>query len=94
MVEDDLVNSLTLEQVMKEYDVVNEFISDDTNLGEDDLLKTPTENDIIVNVDYEFRIKKNNSLFITFRWNKLRHMDMGSMIRIKHIHDDYLIVIK
>ena len=93
MVGDGLSNISTLEAVMKEGDVVSEFELDNIELGEGELLNTPTNNNNIT-VDYKFCIKRNNGSFITFRWNKIRHMTVGSMIRIKNIHEDNLIVIK
>ena len=93
MVGDGLSNISTLEAVMKEGDVVSEFDLDNIELGEGELLNTPTNNNNIT-VDYKFCIKRNNGSFITFRWNKIRHMTVGSMIRIKNIHEDNLIVIK
>ena len=92
MVEDDLSHISTLEAVMKEGDVVDEFGLDGIILVEGEQLNTPACN--VINVDYKFNIKRSNNSYVTFRWNKIRNMAASSLMRIKNIHEDNLIVIK
>ena len=89
MIEGELNNSSTLEAVMKDGDIGNEFGLENIVLGEGEQMTTPTSHDVCTN--YKFCIKRNNSTFISFRWNKFRYMTVGSMLRIKNIHDDYVI---
>ena len=69
-VENGLNINSTLEAVMKEGDVANEF-GLDISLGEGEPLTTPTQHTHILSVEYKFCIQRNNGSSITFFWNKI-----------------------
>ena len=92
MIEDGLTDLSTMEEVVKEGDVVNEFTLDEIDVGEGELLITPTNN--ITDVNYKFCIKRSNNSFIIFYWKNIRHMTVGSMMRIKNLHEDNVVIIK
>ena len=90
MVEDILTYALTLEAVIKEGDVPNEF-GMDIILGEGKYLTTLARN--YYGKDCRFCIKISIYSYITFRWNKICNITFSSMMRIKNIHEDNLILI-
>ena len=91
MVEDGLSRISTMEAVMREGNVVDEFDLYNIVLGEGEQLTMPAKD--VVDIDYKFCIKRRNNSYIYFYWNKFRNVTVGSMMRIKNLHKDNVIVI-
>ena len=88
MIEPPLSSVSTLADVMQEGGIFEEFDIDSTA---DDLMSTPSAK--TSDSTTKFRIKKKNGSFYTFVWEKIKFMTVGSIVRIKNVHDDYLIVV-
>ena len=88
MIEPPLSSVSTLADVMQEGGIFKEFDIDSTA---DDLMSTPSAK--TSDSTTKFRIKKKNGSFYTFVWEKIKFMTVGSIVRIKNVHDDYLIVV-
>ena len=63
-----------------------------SNLNIDTNLTTPmsTASDIEAN---KFRVLKQNETYFTFHCDKLQIMTVSCLVRMKKVHDDYLIVV-
>ena len=83
-----LTMASTLAAVMDIGGVNDEFGLLNCNIDKD--LTTPVSMDQDVK-NNKFRILKQNESYYTFRCDKLAIMTVSSLVRMKNVHDDYLI---
>ena len=98
MIEDPLSSDSTMELVMKDGDVFEEFGLASATM-DDDSLDSPVQSLGRPRVKYlqlcKFLIKRQGEeSYLTLKWDKFKRMTVMSFTRIKNIHDDYLIIIK
>ena len=87
-IESPLTMTSTLAAVMDIGGVNDEFGLLNYNLDKD--LTTPVSMDQD-DKNNKFRILKQNELYYTFRCDKLVIMTVSSLVRMKNVHDNYLI---
>ena len=63
-----------------------------SNFNTDENLSTPMSSASAVET-LKFRVLKQNESFYTFCCDKLPIMTVSTLVRMKNIHDDYLIVV-
>ena len=92
MIEPPLTVTSNIASVMKEGNVYNKFDMMNYEIG-DELLITPSEDGASIQ-SFKVLIKRKNGSYYTFTWEKVRYMAVNTFIKIRNIHDDYLIVVR